>query len=289
MSSPVPLRLTLQPLIVTRTPVGGGWFEHGFRPRLPDGPVLLGGDPLLAAYGARVASVAIPEDDDEQLQHEGFDPGRPVGLIPDYAGEGEDEIGVWDRERLRRAGSLTDSAAAVVGAALESGLEQHAIVLTEDRSADDDRREGLDLLVFCPAFVDVDISPAAAFERPPRRSRPRLVLVAGAGGELRWWDPSGEAGPMEVGDLPVSAELRKALDALRDEYAELREQADGCRGFDRLEATLDRGMLDDRAAALWRRARGELCRSFAVGFLGAGMERPVWSPDELDGDEDEDW
>lgn len=286
MSTRAALRLTLEPLIATRTPNRGGWFEYGFRPRLPGGPIVRSGDPLLAAYGARVAVVAIPDDDDEPLQNEGFDPGRRVRLALDQAGEGEDEIGVWDRDGLRRAGSLMDSAASVVRAALEHGLEQRAIVLTEDRAAGDDRRDGLELLVFSPAFVDLDASAAAAYERPARRSRPRLVLVAGAAGELRWWDPSGEAGPMEAGDLPISAELRRALDALRDEYAELREQADGCHGFDRLEATIDRGLLDDQAAALWMRARGELGRRFAVGFLGAGMERPVWSPDELDDEEE---
>jgi hypothetical protein len=91
---------------------------------------------------------------------------------------------------------------------------------------------------------------------------------------------------METGDLPMSAELRQALDELRDGYAELGEQAGERRGFERLEASLDRSLLDDRAAALWKRARGELGRSFAVGFLGSGMERPVWSPDELDDDDD---
>lgn len=287
MSAALPLRLALEPLIATRTPAGNGSFEHGFRLRLPGGPIVLGGDPLLWAYGARVTPVAIPCEDDEPLQHEGFDPGRLVRLVAEPAGEWEDEVGVWDGDGLRRAGSLLDAPARSARAALECGLGQQALVLTEDRSVGEDRREGLDLLVFAPALVEIDLAGAALFERPLRHVRPRLVLVAGAGGELRWWDPSGEAGPMEAGDPPISAELRRALHELRDEYAELREQADGCRGFDRLEASLDRVMLDDRAAALWKRARGELGGSYAVGFLGAGMEHPVWSPDELD-DDDED-
>jgi hypothetical protein len=286
MSAGVPLRLALEPSIPTRIPRQGGYFEHGFQLRLAGGAVVLRRDPLLRAYGAHVAVIAVPEDEDEDLQSGDFEPGRQVRLIRDEDGGCEDEIGVWDGEGLRRAGSLRDAAAAVVGAALDCGLDQRAIVLTEDRCADDDRRNGLDLVVFHPGFVELDLSAAARYERPVRRTRPRLVLEAGGSGELRWWDPSGAAGPMETGDLPMSAELRQALDELRDGYAELCEQAGERRGFERLEASLDRSLLDDRAAALWKRARGELGRSFAVGFLGAGMERPVWSPGELDDDDD---
>jgi hypothetical protein len=44
---------------------------------------------------------------------------------------------------------------------------------------------------------------------------------------------------------------------------------------------MGRHAIDAHAIALWRRARAELGSRYAIGFLGAGMERPVWSPDEL--------
>lgn len=55
-----------------------------------------------------------------------------------------------------------------------------------------------------------------------------------------------------------------------------------------MESDWEREALQSRAEALWRRARSELGRRYAVGFLGAGMRRPLWSPAELD-DEDDDY
>lgn len=282
----VPLRLTLEPIIPSRTPAEHGSFEYGFRLRLPGGPLIDRLDPLLAAYGARVVSVAIREADEEPLQDPAFDPGAPIRLLAEAGDPGDPAVGVWDDEGVRRAGRLLDRAARVVGAALECGFEQAALVLTEDREVDDDRREGLDLFVFHPAFVTVDRGPAAGFARPARVTRRRLVLVADGSGDVRWWDPSAQTGPIAAEELPMSDELARALRQLRAAYAERRQEDAGePRGLDRFEAELDRCALDEQAAALWRRARAELGRRFAIGFLGSGMERPVWSPDELDDDD----
>ncbi len=288
MTAPVPLHLALDPLLPTRTPSAGGWFEYGFHLRLPDGPRIDRADPLLAAYGARVVTVAIHADDDEPLQHAVFDPGSVVRLVPEAGDDGDAEVGVWDADELRLGGSLIDRAAEIVTAAVDCGLEQAAIVLTEDRSADDDRRNGLDLVVFHPGFVEIDASVAERFERPARRSRPRLVLVADGRGDVRWWDPSASTGPIAADALPMSAELRRDLQGLRASYEELADGAGEARGFDRIDMSIERYSLNERATALWKRARTELGRRFAIGFLGAGMERPVWSPSELNDDEDDD-
>ncbi len=287
VSPPPALRLSLEPLLPTRTPSYENCFVHGFKLRLPGGPEIDRADPLLVAYGVRIVTVAIHEDDDESVQDDAFDPGSLVQLLPESGGADEAEVGVWDPEALRRGGSLLERAAAVVDAAIECGLSQTALVLTEDRSAEDDRREGLDLLVFHDGFVEVDTAAVAAFERPVRPARARLVLVADGSGDVRWWDPSAEAGPIAADDLPMSADLTRAMQKLRAAYAELEAEKDpDKRGFARFEAALDRTALDEQAATLWKRARAELGRRFAVGFLGSGMQRPVWSPEELDEDDD---
>ena len=280
VSSPVPLRVALEPRLPTRTTSHDGWFEYGFRLRLPDGPVIDRADPLLAAYGARIVPVAIHEDDDEQVQDGAFDPGSLVRLVPEPGAD--PEVGVWDSEGLRRGGSLLDHEAEVIEAAIECGLPQSALVLSEDRTPHDDRREGLELLVFHHAFVEVDTTAAAGFDRPARQSRRRLVLVADGTRDLCWWDPSATAGPIAADDLPMSVDLTRAMQRLRAAYAELEQEGQSeRRGFERFEAALDRDALDEQAAELWKRARMELGRRFAIGFLGAGMERPVWSPAEL--------
>ena len=287
MSSSSPLHLSLEPIVPSRIPAEYGSFEYGFRLRIPDGPIIDRGDPLLAAYGARVASVAVNEDDDEALQSDAFDPGSSVRLVSENHDPSDPEVGVWDSESLRRAGRLLDRAARVVGAALECKLDQSALVLTEDRSPDDGRRDGLDLLVFHRAFVAVDTSALDRFQRPVRPTRRRLVLVADGTADMRWWDPTAQIGPIAAEELPMPEELARALRELRAAYAEL--QAEGGperRGFERFESELDRCSLDERAAALWRRARTELGREYAIGFLGSGMERPVWSPEQLDEGDD---
>lgn len=287
MTPTAPLRLTLHPLLPTRTTGHNTWFEYGFQLRLPGGPLIDRNDPLLRAYGARVTTMAVHTDDDEQLQDDAFDPGSLVRLVPDPGDDGEPEVGVWDRDEVRRAGSLLDRPAAVVEAAIEFGLGQSAVVLTEDREADGDRRSSLGLFVFHPAFVEVDTEAALGFTRPERTPRPRLVLVADGKGDVRWWDPSASAGPIAADALPMSAELRRDLQSLRSSYEELADGGGEARGFDRIDMSIERYALNEKATAVWKRARTELGRRFAIGFLGAGMERPVWSTSELDDDEED--
>lgn len=288
MSPSAPLRLTLHPLLPTRTTGHNTWFEYGFQLRLPGGPLIDRNDPLLRAYGSRVTTMAVHTDDDEQLQDDAFDPGSVVRLVPDAGEGGEPEVGVWDRDEVRRAGSLLDRPAAVVEAAIEFGLEQRAVVLTEDREADGDRRSSLDLFVFHPAFVEVDTESALGFTRPEAAVRPRLILVADGKGDVRWWDPSAAAGPIAADALPMSAELRRDLQSLRSSYEELADGGGEARGFDRIDMSIERYALNEKATAVWKRARTELGRRFAIGFLGAGMDRPVWSPSELDDDDGDD-
>ena len=57
--------------------------------------------------------------------------------------------------------------------------------------------------------------------------------------------------------------------------------------FDSMEPAWGHEALQTKAQALWRRARSELGRRYAIGFLGAEMRRPLWSPDELDDEDDE--
>lgn len=278
MTTFAPLRLAFEPLLATRTTGSHGVITHGFQLRLPDGPAIAADDPLLAAYAVGVTSLYTPRND-EPLQHEGFDPGAEVRLIAeDVTG-----VGVWDSEGLRRAGTLLDHPAAVFRAGLDIGLERKAIVLSEDRSDDEDRRDGLDLVIFHPTFIELDTSAVAAFARPSSNVRPRLVLVADGTGDVRWWDPSATTGPVRADGLPMSADLpaamRPAANGLRDAA---RQSGRRPRGFERFEVELERQALDGQANALWRRARTELGRRFTVGFLGAGMENPVWSPSEVE-------
>lgn len=158
-------------------------------------------------------------------------------------------------------------------------------MVCENRAVIDDRREGLALLVYSPALLDVEV-PAERVARPVRPRRPRLVLVADGKGEVRWWDPSATRGPLAAEDLPLSPELREELRRLRAAHAELRNKGEAMpRGLDRLDFAWERAALDSQAAAVWRRARSELGRDFAVGFMGIGMARPVWSPSDLEDDD----
>jgi len=287
--SALPLRLSLEPVLASRTPGDSECFEYGFRLRLPGGLAVERNDPLLPAYGARVAMLTVEPEHEEALQGGEFDPGRFTVLMPEpFDPSAADAIGVWDADSVRQAGTLMPNVAPVFSAALEQGLEPRALVLTEDRAASDDRREGLDLLVFSPSLLEVDVRPASSYERPVRRRRPRLVLVADRSGEIRWWDPSASRGPLEAEDLPMSQELKRDLQRLREASAEQRAQTEpGARGIEGIEADWDRQRLEAQAATLWRRARAELGGRYAVGFLGAGMRRPAWTPDDLEEEESE--
>jgi len=281
--------LALEPVLPSRTPTVGSCFEYGFTLRLPAGPALERDDPLLAAFGAAVEWLQVTDDHEEALQDEAFAPGRLVRLVAEpFDPTDPDAVGVWDDDELRQAGTLPEETAAVVCAAAQAGLEHRALVLWELRSSCDDRRERIGLLVFAPALVRVE-NPRSSLriQRPARPSRPRLVLVADGSGEVRWWDPSASSGPLRAGDLPLSQELRQDLDGLRDAFAQLASDDNDVRGFERVECDWERDALRAKAEALWRRARTELGRRYAVGFLGSGMRRPVWSPSELTNDDDD--
>lgn len=118
----------------------------------------------------------------------------------------------------------------------------------------------------------------------------QLVLFADGSGDVRWWDPSGSGGPVDIEAVPLSVELGEALERLREESADLctRAVVGAEDGFDRLDQRFEREGLEEEARELWLRARRELARRYAVGFLGRGMTRPVWSPDDLDDENDGD-
>ena len=282
------LRLALVPILPSRTPSAGDCFEYGFGLRLPGGPQLEQNDPLFAAYGAGIHWLESEDEHEEALQHDAFDPGRSVRFVAEAFDPDEPNAqGVWDAECLRQAGRLPAHAAEMVSAAVEFGLEQRGLVLVENRAAADDRRERLCLLVYPPSLVRVRIPAGLRVRRPARSSRPRLVLVADGSGEVRWWDPSGTAGPLEASDVGLSPALGAELERLRERFAELAGEGEGRRGFERVELDWEREALNAKAAELWARARAELGRQYAIGFLGSGMRRPVWSPAELTGDDDE--
>jgi hypothetical protein len=291
-TAPPPLVLALSPLLPIRAPeFGAATLTFGLQLRLPDGPAIAPEDPLLAAFGATVVDVVAGPDDLETLQDETFAPGRPLALIREGVDEdGDPAVGAWDSGATRRAGSVPYRAAGMAAAALEQGLGVVALVLTEQRLRVDDRRVGLSLLVHAPALVSVggipeeEPAPARRRSRPPRR--PRLVLVADGASEPRWWDPSGRGGPLDLDELPLSGGLVSDLRSLSAEYARVADGEAPADPLDALERDRYRSALEHRLHALWRRAREELGRRYAVGLLGPGMARPAWSPDEASADAD---
>jgi hypothetical protein len=289
-TSPQPLVLALHPILPLRTPEDGACtLTYGYQLRLPDGPALAADDPLLRAFGAFVTGLGVAGDHDEPGQHETFAAGAPVRLVVEGADDdGDPVVGVWDAERVRRSGYLPHRRAAVVAAALEQGLAMEALVLTEERALADDRRVGLGLIVHAPALLRVDrdaAGPGDLMVSLRRRARERVVLVADGSGELRWWDPSGRAGPMELSDLPVSGELAAELERLSAEYVAAQTGRDP---MDALAEHWTVSALESRTRDLWRRARAELGPSYAVGLQGPGMSRPAWSPAEIAGDAEPD-
>jgi len=287
--APPPLVLTLDPILPLRAPQPGVVLvSSGFRLRLPDGPAVAACDPLLSAFGARVVDLEVDVDDSEALQDDAFAPGRALTLLEEGVDDdGDPVVGVWDAEGARRAGHLDFRSAAEVAAAAEAGLAVGAVVLTEDRLRVDHRRCGIEVLVHAHAFVRVEAAAAGAAEaaapvaaRGARRVRERVVLVADGSSELRWWDPSGRGGPMDLGQVPLSSGLLADLERLSAEYAALHDADVAGGAADGFERELYRSSLDARMRGLWQRARAEVGRSYAIGLLGPGMTRPAWSPGE---------
>ena len=289
----VPLRLTLAPVLPARTASRRrGHAGHGFWLRLPDGPVVEKDDPLLAAFGAQVVELLIRDDHAEAVQHESFDPGRRLTLELDpFDPSDPDAVGVWDVDSVRQGGELPGGIDVVATAAIEHGLQLEAVALWEERDRFEERRVGLTALVYAPSFVRLEGLDEIEYARPQANGRGRLVLFADGSGDVRWWDPAGAGGPLELGDVPVSGELAADLERLRSDYGDVADRArvGSATGYDRFEDDVERAELERRARLLWQRARREIGRRLVLGYLGQDMERPVWSPAELTAaDEDDD-
>jgi hypothetical protein len=89
----------------------------------------------------RVIAVAGVSYRDEELQDDGFAPGRPLALVPEPENEHDaNAVGIWDEERRVQAGYVP----AEVAAALRAH-DWQAISLREFR--EDGRRVGLRVLL----------------------------------------------------------------------------------------------------------------------------------------------
>jgi len=246
-------------------------------------------DPLLGALGAEVVRLSTNRSFAEALQSPSVDPGKSLSAaIEPPDGDGDPVVGVWDGDGTRCAGLLPWRTAGRVAAALDQGVDVELLAFGEMRTASEDRRVALDILVSLPVTVRVDHDPRVPVLRPNRPARRRVVLFADESGDVRWWDAAAESGPADVGELPVSQELRRELKKLRKAYSKLERSSDELlEGYDLMESDWQRGALAQEGIRLWRRARQELGRQFAVGYLGPGMDSPAWTPGELPGSEDE--
>ena len=280
-----PLQLKLEPLLPLRTPERGDErkFRYGFQLRLPDGPAIDEHDPLFAALGAEIVTVEASPSHSEALQHKGLDPGRRLRAAAEPADDdGDRVISLCDQEGIRFTGPLPWRSGERLAALLAQSVEFELLVLSELRSAADERRVALEVLIALPVAVAVTSGSDIAFQRPERRRRRRVVLFADRGGDVRWWDAAAESGPADIGELPVSQELHRKLRKLRKGYTKLEREAESPRGgYSTLSSSWKREALDGQAIRLWKRARQELRREFEVGFLGPEMESPAWSPKEL--------
>lgn len=274
-----------------RTPrVGQPTVLYGYRLRLADGPALTHDDPILRAFASSLDALEEPLADADAIQSPAFDPGRRARLVREGIDEDGDEVvGIWDDEEIRRGGTLPYPTAARVGAALDHSLDIEALIVSEIRSRADDRREGITLLVYPPELVSVDVAAGGPLQRPAKRARPRLVLIADESSGLRWWDPSGESGPIGLADLPVSAGLAEELRDLATAYKKAPAEPDEPDFDDSLDASWYHHVLAGRTRTVWARVRRELGRRYAIGLMLRGMSRPAWSPEELsDSEEDDD-
>jgi hypothetical protein len=285
-----PLALAVQPLMPVRTPrAGRATALYGYHLRLADGPVLTSDDPLLSAFAASVEVVDDQLMDEEALQSPTFDPGLPVRLVREGVDEDGDEVfGVWDADEIRRAGTLPYDTAARVAASIDHGLPVEALTLSEVRNRSDDRRAGVALLVYPPELVTVDIAAGGPLQRAQRRTRPRLVLIADEGAGLRWWDPSGSGGPIELDALPVSSALADDLRDLALAFEKAPEEPDERDIHEDMEVAWHLQGLQTRTRMIWARVRRELGRRYAIGLMLNGMSQPAWSPEQLSDDEDDD-
>ncbi len=269
---------------------GRSQARFGYELRLPDGPGLAPDDPLVGAFGMVFETLVQRDESQEIFQARSFDPGRTVSLRTEgFDEDGDVVVGVWDTEDVLRAGELSYSTAARVADAREYGLELTGLVLHEGRSAGEGRRESLEVLVYPEKLVRIDVEAGGPLQRPEVRTRPRLVLLADGPGPFRWWDPSGEHGPLALDELPVSTGLATEIDRLRALRESAEEDEDPEDFVEDMERNWRRSSVDESTRIVWQRARAELGRQFAVGLLARGMDHPVWRPEELPEDNDEDF
>jgi hypothetical protein len=286
----LPLVLTLEPLLPTRCASGHRKeFRFGYQLRLPGGPLVETDDPLLAVFGAEAVTLEVEGGNEEAIQSATFDPGARLHPVFDSLDDdGDPVVAIWDAAELHCAGILPFQVAGRVAAALDHGLDIQLFSLEESRTALDDRRVGLRVLVSSTSMVRIKHPKHARAIRPARRVRQRVVLLADGRGRIRWWDPSGASGPAEITQMPVSSHLQAELDRLGREFETLCQRAQESQGgLSRMVLDGDRAAFTERALELWKRVRAELTRDYAVGFVGPGMERPIWSPSEMSYDGDD--
>jgi hypothetical protein len=285
------LSLTLEPIVPARVSSHHARnLAYGFQLRLKDGPLVLADDPLLTAFGSMLVELDDVSEHDEMLQHAAFDPGRELDVILE-PGEDLELLAVWDKERLRRAGTLPCDCSDVVRAGRDHGLTYTAVSIQEERTPRDHRRRGLTVLVFDRSRVRL---PQRSRDHPcpPPLCKPwrRVVLVADGVSDVQWWDGTGDRGPAEIAEVPVSPRIVAGLRALDRSLADVRAREDRCdSAYEHYTITMDLEDLDEQARALWLRARAELAGNYTVGFVGREMRTPIWTPrdleDDLEGDE----
>jgi hypothetical protein len=262
---------------------------YGYQLRLADGLVVTSDDPLLRAFAASIDAIEEMTDD-EALQAPGFDPGLHVELVREgIDDDGDEVVGIWDADEIRRAATLPYGTAERVAAAIDHGMAIEALIVSEIRNRSDERRAGIAVLVYPPALITVDVAAGGTLQRRQRRTRPRLVLIADHSSGVRWWDPSGAAGPVDLAELPVSSALADELRDLATAFKNAPDESDEPNFDDDLDTAWQNHVLEQRTRTVWARVRRELGRRYAIGLMLSGMSRPAWSPEELaDSEADDD-
>ena len=268
------LRLSLEPVVPARVPRHARRDTAGAGYRLLlDGEVPLDqDDPLLAACGAHVVSLHVGEEHVDRLQDDGFAPGSKltVALAPDDGDR--NRVVVRDAESIAAGGEVPKAHAPRIAAALEHGLELDAVAVWERRSFQTGDRVALRVLIapVATTAIDVPADRAPGTDAIPRR--PRVVLTVEGDGHIRWWDPRGGHGPLELGALPLSpdlvAELRDVERRLLD--AEPEDEDDFYDFWERRQLLAE-------ARALWRRARRQLSGRWVVGYQPPDADRPIYA------------
>jgi hypothetical protein len=266
-------------------------IERGFNLRIPKGPLLFAGDPLLKAASLCVFEIPAIHDqsfelhavdellplgqiDDMVFQHAAFAPGnriRPV-LVPDLE-DGTNLVAIRDYQDDFPLVTLPWSLGEPYAALLGNGLSVQGCVIGETISMPDGKRIAIRIAVYPDAFISVSAPrlPGVALSK----RLPRVILVADGQNPPGWWDAPvrpGDApvgsGPTNLEDIPISATL----------IADIRRQAHAPEDeSDRSKGRKGRRGGDTTWQELWQRVSEELVNRFTVGFLGLGMTEPVWT------------